>query len=104
MRTIKNAKIKSTFLGLEYHGIPTFYINLDCGGAGQSYGGYDLRYYGIKIILEILKVLETNSWENLPDIIRVDADYDKVYRIGHIIKDQWFDIEDLKEEIKNNKQ
>ena len=103
MRTIKNAKIKSTFLGIEDHGIPTFFINLDYGGAGQGYGGYDLRYYGIEIILEILKTLEADSWENLPDIIRVDADYDKVYRIGHIIKDQWFDVEDLKKKVKKNK-
>lgn len=72
-------------------------------GGGQSYGGYDLRYYGIKIILRILEVLEANSWENLPDIIRVDADCNKIYKIGHIIKDQWFDVEDLKEEIKKNK-
>src|SRR3990167_4011325 len=99
MRTIKNATIKSTFLGTEDHGIPIFFINLDYGGGGQAYGGYDLRYYGIEIILEILKTLEANSWENLPNIIRVDSDCDKVYRIGHIIKDQWFDVEDLKKKI-----
>lgn len=104
MRIIKNAKIKSTFLGLKDHGIPTFFINLDYNGCGQSYGGCDLRYYGIEIILKILKTLEADSWENLPDIIRVDADHDKIYRIGHIIKDQWFDIEDLKNKIERNKQ
>lgn len=102
MRTIKNAKIKSTFLGYEDHGIPTFFINLDYGGGGQSYGGYDLRYYGIEIILEILKTLKADSWENLPDIIRVDSDYEKIYRIGHIIEDQWLDVKDLKKKMKKN--
>ena len=102
MRTIKNAKIKSTFLDYKDHGIPTFFINLDYGGGEQSYGGYDLRYYGIEIILEILKTLKADSWENLPDIIRVDSDYEKIYRIGHIIEDQWLDVKDLKKKMKKN--
>lgn len=103
MRTIKNAKIKSTFLGIEDHGIPTFFINLDYGGAGQSFGGYDLRYYGIEIIVEILNALEVDSWEKIDGFIRADADYEKVYRIGHIVKDSWFDIEKLKNKIANTK-
>lgn len=100
MRTIKNTKIVSTFLGIEDHGIPTFMINLDFGGARQGYGRYDLRYYGIEIILEILKVLEVDSWENLSGVIRADSDHDKIYKIGHIIKNQWFDVEDLKKKRK----
>lgn len=37
-----NAKIKSTMLGYEDHGILTCYLILDQAGSGQGFGGYRL--------------------------------------------------------------
>lgn len=38
----KIAKIKSTFLGIEDHGLLTAWLTLDGGGWGQGAGGYTL--------------------------------------------------------------
>jgi hypothetical protein len=111
MREIKNAKITGTFLGVEDHGIATFYINLNYGGGGQSAGTYAIDQpikdangkfvcrqgtaKGLQAILTILKVLEVDSWEKLiGENIRVDSDMDGVYRIGHLLKDNWFDFKE----------
>jgi hypothetical protein len=40
--TKKIAKIESTFLGTEDHGIYTFYLTLNYGGSVQAAGGYAL--------------------------------------------------------------
>ena len=36
----ENAKIRSTHLGKEDHGIMTAYLSLDFGGGCQSFGGF----------------------------------------------------------------
>ena len=108
-REIKNAKISGTMLGVEDHGILTAMIYLDYGGAGQGFGGYAFDQfsqrtqkrqggaYGMEFIRQILEVLETKKWEDLKGtIVIAEADHGKVYRIGHILKDQWFDPELLK--------
>ena len=101
---IKNAVIKGTMLGIEDHGIMTCFLNLDYGGSGQSFGGYSLdgfnesedkrvgTAWGMEFIRRVLEVLDVDSWEKIKGThCRVKADHGKVYRIGHIIKDQWFD-------------
>jgi len=106
-REIKNARIKSTRLGVEDHGIFTAMIDLDYGGAGQGFGGYALdgcpveRGAGSKrvptrlaglFIARVLEVLEVGTWEKLPGTFcRVDGDFAHIYRIGHPLKDRWFD-------------
>jgi hypothetical protein len=110
---IKNAKINSTMLGYEDHGIFSFYLNLDYDGSGQSAGGYALDSYikekdkrigtvlGMQLIIEILKTLDIESWEKLKGTyIRVKADYSKVYAIGNLLKDKWLDFEQF---FKDNK-
>jgi len=102
----KNAKIESTMLGYEDHGIFSFYIHLNYDGSGQSAGGYALDNYikekdkrigtalGMQLIIEILKVLNIESWEKLKGTyIRVRAGYGKVYAIGHLIKNQWLEFD-----------
>ena len=42
MEEIKNAIITGTYLGIEDHGILTFWLYLDYGGSGQGFGGYQL--------------------------------------------------------------
>jgi len=104
----KNAKIDGTFLGVEDHGIFTFYLYLSYGGAGQGAGGYGLDSYdektnkrvgykrGIQLIMEILKVVGVNTWEELKGKhIRVKADMGRVYEIGNFLKDDWLNFEEF---------
>lgn len=110
MKTIetKNAIIISTYLGFEDHDIFTCYLNLDYGDLYQSAGGYALDEYcestkrriwhsfGSHLIMQILKTLEIRNWEKLKgEKIRVKCDSIKVYSIGHYIKDQWVDFQQL---------
>ena len=106
----KNAKIKSTFLGTEDHGIFTANLTLDYGGGGfQDFGSHELKYekYGIEYLERILKTLGIESWEDLPGTVcRVKADRRHVEAIGHFIEDKWFnpekDLDDAKtQEISN---
>jgi len=104
--TTKNAKIESTNLGIEDHGILTYYLMLDFGGSGQGFGGWCLddvgkdkhkdRRVGHKIcadhLLKIFETLEVSSWEKLVGTpLRVKASFDKVHAIGHFTKDKWFE-------------
>lgn len=61
----KIAKITSTHLGYEDHGIPTFWLHLDYGGSGQGFGGYDLRHWGIDVLFEVMKACGVDSWEKV---------------------------------------
>jgi hypothetical protein len=105
----KNARIQSTMLGIEDHGIMSFSLYLDYGSSGQGAGGYCLdtpvkdsngRFIkrvgtaaGTTIIMEILRVVGVDKWEDLPNKhIRVRADHCKVHAIGHLLKDEWLDF------------
>ena len=104
-REIKNARIESTMLGYEDHGILTCFLYLDYGGGGhQGFGGYAFDDYreevrervpvafGAQFISSILKTVGATSWEKLPgQHLRVDATHDRVYRIGHLLREEWFD-------------
>ena len=101
---IINAKITSTMLGREDHGIMTCMIHLDYGGMSQGFGGYSFDIYdrdsedrvfggfGMEFISEMLRVTEVDTWEKLPGTyIRVSQTHNKVEKIGHILKDEWLD-------------
>lgn len=79
----KIAKVKSTRMGVEDHGIFTTYLTLDYGGAGQGAGGYGLdtpisdpetdeflgRYgsaYGCEWIKRTIKACGVDAWEDIP--------------------------------------
>lgn len=67
MKNLKNAKIESTMLGFEAHGIFTYYLNLDYGDAsGQAFGGFALGGdYGSETIKKILETVGIEKWEDL---------------------------------------
>jgi hypothetical protein len=113
-----NARISSTMLGIEDHGIMTAFIHLDYGGAGQGFGGYAFDEwvgergaggerickgpYGIEFVRFVLKTLGVESWEKLPGTYcRAKQDNGRVYAIGHVLKDQWFDPSVLLEVVTN---
>lgn len=113
---IKNAIITSTMLGIEDHGIMSFYLYLDYGNSAQGAGGYSLdtpikkgdtflrrvgTAEGLSLIMEILQIVDVEKWEDLKGRhIRVKADHDKVYAIGHFLKDKWLNFEQFFSEIK----
>lgn len=101
---IKNAIIKSVSLGYEdLYRIFTCSLILDYGGERQVFGGYSLdtynkeldkrigTAYGLEFIINILETVGVDKWEELKGkSIRVKADYEKIYAIGHYLKDIWF--------------
>lgn len=113
-REIKNALIEGTSLGYEDHGILTCSLHLTYGGSGQSFGGYALdtwrgprnsegrrvgTAYGTEFIARVLATVGVMSWEHLKGkYVRVDAEFTKIHRIGHIIEDKWFDPDELRAE------
>lgn len=107
---IKNARIQSTMLGREDHGIMTFmiYINADCFTCGV--GGYCLdefnhatqtrvfRAESMEAISKILEVVGVDKWEDLPGkYIRFEDEGwgSIVTKIGNIIEEKWFDLKEF---------
>ena len=105
-----NVQISSTTLGMEDHGFMTFWLNMIWEGSGQGFGGYcigeasdknkNVMHTGFKCGIEcIRKILETvgvSSWEKLPGKyvrIQTRGHNGKIFAIGHIINDKWFNIE-----------
>lgn len=112
---IKNAKIKSTSLGVEDHGIFTAYLNIEGDGWGCGFGGFGLDEYsknegkrighafGVDFIKGILETLDVLTWEKLPGtFLRVEAKGlgGGITRIGHPIKEVWFDPKELAEKVR----
>ena len=93
-------------LGIEDHGIMTFFINIDFDGGGQGFGGYALDGGGgtkgdsrsILCIRKILQTVDVMKWEDLEGKyvrIKKEKEYGgPIKAIGHIIEDKWFDIEE----------
>ena len=86
--TMRNARIRSTFLGREDHGVFTFLLYLDYNGSGQGFGNrVGVKMEHIELVLDTLKV---DSWEKLPrTLLRVIHNNDAVIAIGHIMEDLW---------------
>lgn len=108
---IKNARITSTMLGREDHGILTFmiYIKFDsgmhCGVGGYVLDEYDpvnkVRIFkpkSMEVISKILDVVGVNSWEELPGkYIRFEDNGwgSMVTKIGNIMEDKWLDFKEF---------
>ena len=107
---IKNAKIYSTMLGRDDHGIMTFmiYINADvftCGVGGYYLDEFDsatqtrvFRAESMEAISKVLEVVGVDKWEDLPGkYIRFEDNGwgSKTTKIGNIIADKWFDLKEF---------
>lgn len=104
MDEIINAKITSTMLGIEDHGIMTCFVYLEWEGGGVGFGGYGLDEYdkklekrvgagmGLDFIKEIMEVVGVGKWEDLPGRyvrVHVDSWGKPVKGIGNLLKDKW---------------
>ena len=92
---IKNAKIVSTELGYEDHGIPTFFLHLDYGDSRQGFGGYIITNHdAFKIIFGILETLGVRCWEDLTGVyVRARVENGLVKAISPILKEKWFFVD-----------
>jgi len=97
---IKNAQIERTMLGIEDHGLLTFFLYIALDGSRHSSiaaGGYHLSgEYGAAMIKEVLKVLDAKKWEELEGkYLRIKLEYRRLVAIGHITKDEWLDCKEF---------
>ena len=102
---IVNVQIARTHFGYEDHGILTVYVFYDGSGIGGGMGGYGFTKYPAahaKMMDELIQVFEVDSWEKLPgQYARVECDLGRPTRkIGHLMKDKWFDIEEFAERMR----
>lgn len=102
---IRNGVIKEARIYVEDHGLLTSSIGIDYGGdyggAFQSFGGYSFGgfrdkklkgdYMGLWV-RGIFRVTEKDDWNRLPGTpVRVETDTGVITKIGHFLKDEWFD-------------
>ena len=99
---IQNAVIRNTRIYVEDHGVFTASILLDFGNAVTLFGGWPFDApagkvrrgvaFGAEYLRRVLEVLEVAGWEDLPrTIVRADSEDGIVRRIGHALKEKWFD-------------
>lgn len=112
---IVNARIDSTTLGLEGHGIMSAMIGLDYGGYHQGFGGYGMdepvkdgtgkflhrrgTAFGCEFIRRVLEVVGVETWEQLKGkhvrVRRMAGCNGAIVAIGNILKDEWFSPDEL---------
>ena len=96
---IVNAKIGKTYLG-NGDGYMSYIIHVEWDSAGTGFGTHDLRYYGIELIDRLLKVVGVECWEDLAGKhIRLKKRRRDTIDIGNIIKDDWLDLDGMRDKI-----
>ncbi len=98
----RNAVIESYSISIQRDFILDMHLHLDYGGLGQAFGGYCLylskgsknhsrESFAGHYIYRCMEVAEVDEVKELVGkTIRVALLRDRVYAIGHIIKDDWF--------------
>lgn len=73
---VKNAKIRNAWIGIEDHGIMTSMIDVDYGGSGQGFGGYDLRGERMYQWVDgVTRAVGVERWDDLVGkVVRVQTD------------------------------
>lgn len=106
---VKNAIIKDVKVMIEDHGLLSCYVTLDYDGSAQCFGGYELYNPHFKHVsknkagLWFFRLMEAVGVYNLDDLkgkaVRAYADNNKIYALGHIVKDEWFNPQNEFEEM-----
>lgn len=94
-----NAKISSTMLGYEDHGVLTCFLMLEQPSSGQGFGGYRLdapkdgtSVLGSFWIKRILDTVGVQIWEDLKGkhVRVIGEEYGEIKGIGHITEERFF--------------
>lgn len=89
---VRNAIITEAFLGKKGDALIAV-LALDYGGGvTQNFGGFPLSSGMAELFVsDVLTAAGVQSWSNLIGrAVRVEQDEKQVYRIGHIVRDVWF--------------
>ena len=107
---IINAKITSTSITMADHGCLTFWVTVEGSGFGVSIGGYSIGHGylgaskfdgngpGLEAMMRIMDTVGVDTWEDLKGkYIRIESNglMKPVNKIGHLIDDKWFDIDEF---------
>lgn len=118
MTGIENAIITKTELGYAGGNIPTFYVHVEGNGWGCGIGGYSICGYdagkkdetysgaALEAIMNICKVVGVKNWEDLKGKycrVEIESMGKGVHMIGNIIKNDWFDIKEFYERVREEK-
>lgn len=111
MSKIVNAEIKNVSISMADHGCLTFRILLNGGSWDTVYGGYCIGHGflgsdsftaenggGLVAMMKIMDTVGVERWEDLKGkYIRVvdDGWGLPIKKIGNIIRDKWFDIDEF---------
>jgi hypothetical protein len=105
----QNAIIKSADLRIDRGVFLCLWIFLDYDGAGQGAGGHVLANTerldegsGVMFshLARLMKTLEVESFAALAKTTcRVEAEHSRVHRIGHFMKDKWFEVGPLPQDL-----
>jgi hypothetical protein len=96
---IINAKVASTFLGFEGHGLPTLSLTFELQGGGmQGSGGYHLGGGCMhQQVTGILKALDIESWDQIKGqnvrVKKAEGYHGKIIAVGHFMNEQWHDFQ-----------
>lgn len=95
METIKNAKIKYSFLGIDETETLTFYLGFEYRGetTWKNVSTQKIVLLDISLIKDLLMILEVRSYEELSrKFARIKIKDDKVIAIGNLLEDKWMEI------------
>ena len=94
MSEIRNAKITDTSISMGDHGCLTFRITLEGDAFGVSYGGYCIGHGFLGS-----DTFTAENGSGLVAMMRI-MDVVGVEKIGNIIEDKWFDIDEFFKEYR----
>ena len=87
---VLNAIIRSIFIGIEGHGIPTSWIELKMSIGCQAFGCYETTSHPL-FIHKVLNILEIEDISNIiGKSCRVRREDDTIIAIGHIVEEKWY--------------
>lgn len=94
MPEVENARIKSIWIGIEFHGVPVINIELQGKSWVQGTGSFDLRGMDFASALEsLLRITERDSLrESEGQPVRIERDDVMILRLGHLFEEKWMDF------------
>ena len=108
-KRIENVVIEGVMLGFEDHNIMTCMVHVKGNERNQGFGGYPLgKYdkllerqvgtaYGMEWLMRLMNAIGAREFKEMKGMyVRIEADEYKIFQIGHIVKEQWFNPEEMK--------